>query len=163
MTTDAAGNIHATALVLDGTGLILRGPSGSGKSLLALALLDRWQARGRPAALVSDDRVDIEPHPGGLLLRAPPSIAGLIELRGRGIVARPHLAEAPLHLVIDLVDTLERMVEETELVTELCGVRLARAPVPRAGIVELEHRLMLVDAAIVALKPDTDPARQNIT
>ncbi len=144
-------NIHATGLVLDGTGLILRGPSGSGKSLLALELLDEWEARGKPAQLVSDDRVDLVAGGMGLTMRAPERIAGLAELRGRGIVSRPFVPEAPLHLVVDLVDTLERMVEEDALTVELFGVSLPRAPVPRAGVVDARHQMLLIREALRAL------------
>ncbi len=156
-------NIHATALVLDGVGLILRGPSGAGKSLLALELIDAWEARGKPAQLVSDDRVDIIADGGTLTLRAPKSIEGLAELRGRGIVSRPFVAEAPLHLVIDLVETLERMVEEDELSTELFGVTLARAPVPRNGVVDARHQLLLVREAIRAVGSPRGKTRQKTT
>jgi len=123
-------NIHATGLVLGKTGLILRGPSGTGKSLLALELMDEWEARELPAKLVSDDRIDIEATSKGLVMHAPKAIEGLIELRGRGIVSRPFVASAPLDLVVDMVDGLERMVEEDALVTTLEGISLARCPVP---------------------------------
>lgn len=156
-------NIHATALVLDGVGLILRGPSGAGKSLLALELIDEWEARGRPAKLVSDDRVDIVAEGGTLTLRAPRAIEGLAELRGRGIVSRPFVAEAPLHLVIDLVDVLDRMVEEDALTTELFGVRVARAPVPRSGVVDARHQLLLVREAIRAAGSPRKRTRQKTT
>lgn len=159
----AAQNIHATGLVLDGQGVILRGPSGAGKSLLALELLDAWEARGLSAKLVSDDRIDIEVTAKGLRMRAPKAIEGLIELRGRGIVQRPFSAEAPLSLVIDLVDTLERMVEEDALSTELLGVTLPRAPVPRAGIVDARHQLLLVKEALRALVSPLRQARQKTT
>ena len=149
----ARSNIHATGLVLDTTGLILRGVSGAGKSLLALELLDEWETRGRTAKLVSDDRIDIEATPKGLVMHAPKSIEGLIELRGRGIVSRPFVSRAPLHLVVDLVDTLERMVEEDALVTELEGMSLARCPVPRAGVVDSRHQVLLIREALRALSP----------
>lgn len=141
-------NIHATGLVLDGVGLILRGPSGAGKSLLALDLLDEWLARGRSANLVSDDRVDLDRTAQGLVMQAPERIEGLIELRGRGIVRRPFVRQAPLSLVVDLVDTLERMVEEDALVTTLEGVALARCPVPKAGIIDCRHQMLLVKEAL---------------
>jgi serine kinase of HPr protein (carbohydrate metabolism regulator) len=146
-------NIHATGLVLDGVGLILRGPSGAGKSLLALELIDEWEARGLDGRLVSDDRIDIEATSKGLVMHAPKAIAGMIELRGRGIVQRPFIAEAPLHLVVDMVDTLERMVEEDALVTSLAGTSIARCPVPRAGKVDSRHQLLLIREALRALRP----------
>jgi serine kinase of HPr protein (carbohydrate metabolism regulator) len=144
-------NIHATSLVLDGTGLILRGPSGAGKSVLALELLDVFEARGLDAKLVSDDRVEIEATSTALIMHAPVRIAGLIELRGRGIVSRPHVTGVPLHLVVDLVPTLERMVEEHAFVTELLGHRLARCPVPQAGVIDSRHQLLLIREALRAL------------
>jgi serine kinase of HPr protein (carbohydrate metabolism regulator) len=149
----AATNIHATGLVLGSTGLILRGPSGAGKSLLALELIDEWEMRGEAAKLVSDDRIDIEATDAGLVMRAPKTIEGLIELRGRGIVSRPFVAHAPLHLVVDLVDALERMVEEDSLVATLEGITLARCPVPRAGIVDSRHQVLLIREALRVLSP----------
>jgi serine kinase of HPr protein (carbohydrate metabolism regulator) len=146
-------NIHATGLVLSGTGLILRGPPGSGKSLLALELLDEWEARGLEAWLVSDDRIDIEATKSGVVMHAPKAIEGLIELRGRGIVHRPFVKQAPLHLVVDLVETLERMVEEDALETSLEGVVLARCPVPRAGKVDSRHQMLLIREALRAFGP----------
>jgi serine kinase of HPr protein (carbohydrate metabolism regulator) len=156
-------NIHATGLVLDGVGLIVRGPSGAGKSLLALELIDEWEARGRPAKLVSDDRVDIVVDGETLLMRPPKSIEGLAELRGRGIVSRPFIAEAPLHLVVDLVDELERMVEEDALETELFGVAVARAPVPRNGVVDARHQMLLVREAIRVAGSPRVHTRQKTT
>ena len=149
----AATNIHATGLVLGSTGLILRGPSGAGKSLLALELIDEWEMRGEGAKLVSDDRIDIEATSTGVVMHAPKAIEGLVELRGRGIVSRPFVTKAPLHLVVDLVDTLERMVEEDSLVTTLEGITLARCPVPRAGIVDSRHQVLLIREALRALSP----------
>lgn len=148
-------NIHGTGLVLGDVGVLLRGPSGAGKSVLSMALLDRWEGRGQPAFLVADDRVDIIEEEGGLTMLAPPRLAGLIELRGRGIISRPHRERARLHLVIDLVPELTRMIEEEELQTELLGHVLARAPVPQAGVVSLGHQELLV---VEAVRASTQPA-----
>lgn len=156
-------NIHGTALVLDGIGVLLRGPSGAGKSLLALELIDEWETRGKAAKLVSDDRVDLVVGGKTLTLRAPKSIEGLAELRGRGIVSRPFVAEAPLHLVIDLVEALERMLEEDALSTELFGVTVPRAPVPRNGVIDARHQLLLVREAIRAVGSPRAKTRQKTT
>lgn len=150
-------NIHGTGLLLGDTGLLLRGPSGSGKSVLALALLDRWDLAGVPAFLIADDRVDLIRSNEGLLLSAPAALAGLIELRGRGIVSRPHCQSAPLRLVVDIVPDLVRMVEEEDLETEIEGHRLARAPVPEARLIGLGHQLLLVIEAVRASQQRTAP------
>lgn len=141
-------NMHGTGLVLGDVGILLRGPSGAGKSVLSLALLDRWEGRGQAAFLVADDRVDIAQEGNGLVMLAPPQLAGLIELRGRGIVTRPHRDRAQLHLVIDLVPEMTRMVEEEDLQTELLGHTLPRAPVPQAGLISLGHQTLLVVEAV---------------
>lgn len=156
-------NIHATGIVLHGIGVIFRGPPGSGKSVLALDLCDWWEARGLPASLVSDDRVEIVAQGGKLTMHPAHNIAGLIELRGRGIVKRPHLDAAPVHLIVDLVDTLERMLEDEALTTELFGVSVPRAPVPQAGIVDGRHQSLLVREAIRALGSPRIAARQKTT
>jgi HPr kinase/phosphorylase len=154
-------NVHATGLVLSGIGIALRGPSGAGKSLLALELLDRQAARGLAGFLVADDRIDVSRVPGGLCMAAPANIAGLIELRGRGIVSRPHLEKARLHLVVDLVDDLVRMVEEEELSTDLIGVKLARCPVPKRGVVDSAHQMLLIAEALAS--PVTGNTGQKTT
>lgn len=147
-------NVHGTGLVLGETGILLRGPSGAGKSVLSMALLDRWEGRGQPAFLVADDRVDIVETAESLTMLAPPRLAGLIELRGRGIVSRPHQQSARLDLVIDLVPELMRLVEEEELQTEILGHILPRAPVPQAGVVSLGHQeLLVVEAVRASLQP----------
>ncbi len=130
---------------------MLRGRSGAGKSLLALQLLDLWRGRGREAYLVADDRINIEAGKHGLTMRAPPNIEGLIELRGRGIVSRPHRPEARLDLVVDMVEDLVRFLEDEAFVTELEGVELARCQVPERSVVDSAHQILLVDEALYVL------------
>jgi serine kinase of HPr protein (carbohydrate metabolism regulator) len=77
-------------------------------------------------------------------------LAGLIELRGRGIIQRPHAQSARLTLVIDLVPDLIRMVEEDQLVTDIQGYQIARAPVPSATQISLGHQELLVLEALRA-------------
>lgn len=88
--------LHASAVSFQGRGLLIRGASGSGKSALALELM----ARG--AGLVADDRCELHPIPGGLELRAPQAISGLIEARGLGILRASPVAAAQLHAIVDL-------------------------------------------------------------
>jgi serine kinase of HPr protein (carbohydrate metabolism regulator) len=140
--------IHATGIVLGDTGILIRGPSGAGKSLLALELISRWIARGHEALLVADDRVGIAVEAETLMMAAPASIAGRIELRGRGIIIRPYRQKARLHLVVDLVTALERMPEEAEFTTVLAGVTLARCPVPNRAATDSGHQMLLVEAAL---------------
>ena len=147
-------NVHGTGIVLAGTGVMLRGPPGSGKSLLALLLIDDFARRGEDAILVADDRLELTESGGMLTMAAPSAIAGLIELRGRGIVSRPNIATARLGLVVDLVERLERMPEDGAFSTELLGVTVARCPVPRMGVAETAHQLLLVREAL-ATSPQT--------
>jgi HPr kinase/phosphorylase len=84
--------MHASCVARDGSGVLLLGPPGSGKSDLALRLIDRG------FVLVADDRVDIEAG----IARPPAPLAGLLEIRGLGILQLPHLPAATLALAVEL-------------------------------------------------------------
>jgi HPr kinase/phosphorylase len=92
--------VHGTCVARDGAGVLLLGPSGAGKSDLALRLL----ARGFD--LIADDRVVIEEGAA----RPPAALAGLLEVRGLGLLRLPHLAAARLTLAVELGDG-ERLPE----------------------------------------------------
>ena len=83
---------HGSCAARDGFGVLLMGPPGSGKSDLLLRLLPRG------FDLVADDRVDVIDG----IASAPPPLAGLLEVRGLGIMRLPHRAQATLALVVDL-------------------------------------------------------------
>ena len=109
--------IHATAVALDGRAVRLLGPSGAGKSDLALRLVAAgWR-------LVADDRVVVTPEGGRIIASAPPRLAGLLEVRGVGIVPEP-TAPAPVALALDLAATADRLPDADLLV-------LAGQTVPR--------------------------------
>lgn len=99
--------LHATAVAIDGRAVLLRGASGSGKSDLGLRLIDAG------ARLVADDQSELCRRGAAIIVRAPAAIAGLLEVRGIGIVRLEALAEAPVALIVDLVerDALERLPE----------------------------------------------------
>lgn len=94
--------VHATALVIDEAGILVRGPSGVGKTSLALALIARARAEGRFARLVADDRVSLRLHHGRIVMRAPAAIAGLVEIRGAGIAKIPVVESCLLRLIVDI-------------------------------------------------------------
>lgn len=96
--------IHASAVAVGESCVLLRGPSGSGKSAAALALIDLAGAHGLFARLVADDRVLLEARGGRLIASPHPAIAGLIERRGEGIDPAPHLPRAVVALAVDLTD-----------------------------------------------------------
>lgn len=118
--------LHATAVSYAGRAALIRGPSGSGKSDLALRALalPPFAPLAAPLLLLADDHVLLEPRDGRLIARCPPAIAGLIEVRGLGLVRLPHVAEAEASLVVDLVapQAVERLPEPGQV--ELAGIRL---------------------------------------
>lgn len=110
--------IHGTCVALGDAGVVLRGPPGSGKSDLALRLIDGG------ARLVADDRVVLEAAADGLTASAPPPITGMIEVHGLGLARVPSLERARVAVVIDLVAAaeIERLPEPATC--ELLGVSL---------------------------------------
>jgi serine kinase of HPr protein (carbohydrate metabolism regulator) len=122
--------IHASAVLVGARAILVRGPSGSGKSRLVLDLLDRFAGGGPPfARLVADDRVEVEAAHGRLLARAPQPLAGLVEIRGLGIRQVAYEPVAVVGLVVDIdVPDAARMPEEDALSTTLAGVTLPRHP-----------------------------------
>lgn len=122
--------IHASAVLVGARAVLIRGPSGSGKSRLALELVHA--ARGgalRLARLVGDDRVHVEAAHGRLLVRPAAALAGLIELRGVGILQLPHEPSAVVGLVVDLAAEAERLPDAAQRRTEIEGIALARLAV----------------------------------
>jgi hypothetical protein len=93
-------NVHATAITIGRTGLLFSGPSGWGKSLLAFTCLTEARRLGLPSALVADDQVFLSHRDGQIVAECPPAIAGLMELRGTGIVRCNHTASAVMHYAV---------------------------------------------------------------
>jgi serine kinase of HPr protein (carbohydrate metabolism regulator) len=118
--------VHATCVAIGGRGVLLLGVSGAGKSDLALRLIDRG------ARLVSDDYTLVDVQDGRLSGRAPPAIAGMMEIRGVGLVEVESAGDVPIALLVDLDRLPERLPEEGER-TLVAGV-----PIPVVGLAALE-------------------------
>lgn len=147
MSNAASLQLHATCIVWDGTGILLCGPSGSGKSDLAL------RAIGAGAQLVADDRVDVLARDGVLIASAPPRLAGLLEVRGIGIVRLAHAAEAPVGLAVDLVPArgIERLPALQSI--DIMGFSVARwalAPFEASALDKLRLMVRARGQAIIA-------------
>jgi serine kinase of HPr protein (carbohydrate metabolism regulator) len=105
-------NLHATGIVLGRQGFLIVGPSGSGKSRLAAALLADAARSGVFAALISDDQVWIEEKSGTIIAHRAETIKDLMEIRFSGIVHQASLRSAVIDAVLAPVcatDTLERL------------------------------------------------------
>jgi len=129
--------VHASAVLAGARAVLIRGSSGAGKSRLALALIDAARMGTlRFARLVGDDRVHLSPAGGRLLVRPAAALAGLIEVRGVGIVRVPYEACAVVGLVVDLGADAERLpaAEQRQAVIE--GITL-----PRLGVAAVEDAL----------------------
>jgi serine kinase of HPr protein (carbohydrate metabolism regulator) len=127
--------IHATAVVVGDRGIIIMGASGSGKSSVANALLQRASAERRYAALVSDDQCLTQAVCGRLICSAPNTLRGGMEVRGSGLHEFAYEPYAVIHLIVRLVESehVVRLQENTHI--QLQGVAIAHLDLP-AGEVE---------------------------
>ena len=133
--------IHATCITIDGHGVLLRGPSSSGKSDLALRLIYAG------SELVADDRVNLLVKPDGLYASAPKTLYGLLEVRGLGILRLPAIPKANISLVCELVnpDRIERIPQDTHKC--LLGVELPYmiiSPFETSSLIKVQLALKLI-------------------
>jgi serine kinase of HPr protein (carbohydrate metabolism regulator) len=99
-------NLHASTVAIGGRAVMISGPSGSGKSDLALRLIDRG------FALVSDDRTIVSKDGDALTTTSPETIRGKLEIRGIGIVAMPSVENVPLAMIVELTSDLTRLPDD---------------------------------------------------
>jgi HPr kinase/phosphorylase len=126
----SSATIHASAVLVGARAVLIRGPSGSGKSRLALELIEAARHGAlRFARLVGDDRVHVEAAHGRLVVRPADALAGLIEVRGLGIRKLPYEPSAVVGLVVDLAADAQRLPPADQQRTELEGVAVARLAV----------------------------------
>jgi serine kinase of HPr protein (carbohydrate metabolism regulator) len=108
---------QATCVAIGGRGLLIEGPTGSGKSSLALGLIDRG------AQFVGDDGVLVQAVKGRLVARPHPRIRGLLEVRNLGLLTFPCLDEAAIALVLRLDEDAPRYIEQAESI-EIEGLKI---------------------------------------
>ena len=109
--------LQASCVAIGHRALLIEGPPGSGKSSLALGLIDRG------ARLIGDDGVELEAFQGRLIARPHPNTRGLLEVRNLGLIALPVCPEAPVALRLLLDQAARRFVEAAET-TEIAGIAL---------------------------------------
>jgi len=143
MTVLSSETLHASCVAIAGRGVLIEGLSGSGKSDLALRLIDRG------ARLVSDDYTMVRRIENHLVGAGPANIAGLIEVRGLGLVAMPYDADVRIVMIVNLDTPVERMPQPgTSRV--LAGVSVpvvALAPFESSAPIKVELALKQVHRA----------------
>lgn len=128
---------QATCVAIDQRAVLIEGPPGSGKSSLALALIDRG------ATLVGDDGVSLDHRDGRLFASPAPNIAGLLEVRNVGLIAFPCASSVPIALVIQLDPAAERFIDASEK-CERAGAALPLVRLwPGGGVLALKAELAL--------------------
>ena len=123
--SETGQSIHATAVAVGESAIILRGAPGSGKSRLALALISLAKP-DRFIRLIGDDRVNAAAHNGQLIISALPQTAGLIEMRGAGILRVDHIGKGIAALIVDCQHAPERLPSRQHNHDNIAGIRLPR-------------------------------------
>jgi HPr kinase/phosphorylase len=131
MTAQGNASSHASAVLVGERAVLIRGPSGSGKSRLAFDLILAGRSGQIPdAVLIGDDRIHIQAVKGDLVVRPVRELAGLIEIRGLGIRRCAFAEQAVVGLLVDLsAEDAERLPSAGALQANVQGVKIPRIPI----------------------------------
>jgi|TARA_B100000315_G_scaffold148317_1_gene137170 serine kinase of HPr protein (carbohydrate metabolism regulator) len=141
--------LHATAIAIEGQGVLIRGPSDSGKSDLALRLIDDG------AQLVADDRVNVACVENYLSISAPDNLKGLIEVRGVGVVNIGAVDKAALKLIIDLKPgaDIDRLPEPREEILEGVAVQVLELnPFEASAVAKIKMALRIQEGKVTLVE-----------
>jgi serine kinase of HPr protein (carbohydrate metabolism regulator) len=136
MTTPSTEMLHASTVAIDGQAVLITGVSGSGKSDLALRLIDRG------ATLVSDDYTLLTRTSAILTASSPATIKGKLEVRGIGVIDCAACDSAPAALIVRIDEVPLRMPEDS--IQTIAGIPLptiALAPFEASAPIKVELAL----------------------
>jgi HPr kinase/phosphorylase len=155
-------SLHATAVIHGESGVLILGPSGSGKSVLALALQAHASAMGAFSALIGDDRIFVRKAHGRLIARGATNMAGVIERRSAGLITVPHEAMAVVRLAVELCERgrrWPRMPNDDE------GLVVGEVTLPRLALdsnLSVCDQVLAIEERVVALTAES-PTRLGIS
>jgi len=138
--------VHASAVVLRESGVLIRGVSGSGKTSLALALIEKTLMKQNFAAMVGDDWVTLAARSGRLIAKGAPQTAGLAERRGLGLIGVRGALAGVISMVVDLAAISgppQRLPEVEAMQVRLEGVEVARLSLTHSSSVEMNAAIVL--------------------
>jgi serine kinase of HPr protein (carbohydrate metabolism regulator) len=155
-------SLHATAVIHGESGILILGPSGSGKSALALALLAHASAMGAFSALIGDDRIFVRRAHGRLIAWGAANMAGVIERRSAGLITVRHEPMAVVRLAVELCKgglRWPRMPNDDD------GLVVGEVTLPRLALdsnLSVCDRVLAIDERVAALTSES-PTRLGIS
>ncbi|CAN7226054.1 HPr kinase/phosphorylase [Phyllobacterium sp. LjRoot231] len=145
MVVESGGGVHATAVLVGDRGILISGPSGSGKSSIASELMQRAAGRGAFAALISDDQCLLQATSGRLICATPSSLQGGLEVWGSGLHAVDHEPSGVIHLVVELTKPEHAIRFADDAMILLEGVAIPLLALPKR---EVEAACRAVEARL---------------
>ena len=134
MIVEPDGRVHATAVLVGDCGILISGPSGSGKSSIASELMQRAAGRGAFAALICDDQCLLQATSGRLVCAVPASLQGGLEVRGSGLHAVDFEPSGVIHLAVELTKREQAIRFANDAMILLEGVAIPHLVLPEREV-----------------------------